>query len=278
LEKVVTENIEILLAIVSLFLLALAIILYKLMSSLVRSSIVRPLGDLSEAANQLAGADDILNHLENIVKGDLSLGKKFKEEDAQEDHDNQDDIIQKMLGTLVQAISSIGSSLSHVSHSTSDNIDKAKKGAETIMEVSNATMQVVEYAEDMSSSIDNLQKVKEDITNIIGVINKIAEQTNLLALNASIEAARAGEQGRGFAVVADEVRMLASKTVDATQQIDDLIARLNEETENSVKHVNLVNEKISESNTLAKGANDALNEIVNTSGKIESALNVFHGY
>jgi len=247
------------------------------MSSLVRSSIVRPLGDLSEAANQLAsvqadlasqteqkrlelknGADDILNHLENIVKGDLSLGKKFKEEDAQEDHDNQDE--------------------SHVSHSTSDNIDKAKKGAETIMEVSNATMQVVEYAEDMSSSIDNLQKVKEDITNIIGVINKIAEQTNLLALNASIEAARAGEQGRGFAVVADEVRMLASKTVDATQQIDDLIARLNEETENSVKHVNLVNEKISESNTLAKGANDALNEIVNTSGKIESALNVFHGY
>ncbi len=95
-----------------------------------------------------------------------------------------------------------------------DTVAKAKKDAEESSDVVQAAV----------TSMGQIQKSANQISQIIGVIDEIAFQTNLLALNAGVEAARAGDAGRGFAVVASEVRALAQRSADAAKEIKILIS------------------------------------------------------
>ena len=181
------------------------------------------LNDVSLSSHMLTEAADNLN--EETINSSKMV----------EDQKSETDLIS-------QAINEIQSTARHVSESTSDASSAAQDAAIAADEGHKIVVGTISSIENLASEINaaaqTINKLEEDtnnITQILNVILGIAEQTNLLALNAAIEAARAGEQGRGFAVVADEVRTLAQNTQNATQQIEQMISKLQSGTNLAVK-------------------------------------------
>ena len=104
--------------------------------------------------------------------------------------------------------------------------NSAREGGRIVEDVLERMRGIAQSVRESAANIEQLGARSDEIGRIVGVIDEIADQTNLLALNAAIEAARAGEQGRGFAVVAGEVRRLAERTAAATQEIADVIEKV----------------------------------------------------
>lgn len=113
----------------------------------------------------------------------------------------------------------------------------------------------------ISDYIKTLESDSSAINPIVDVISNIAEQTNLLALNAAIEAARAGDHGRGFAVVADEVRSLATRTQESTQEISNLISKLDSSVVKVVKGMETTKDTASSSRQDIQGSIDSVSSI-----------------
>lgn len=111
-------------------------------------------------------------------------------------------------------------------------IEDARTEVETASDVAN---RAAAQATQGVTATDTLSEQSQSIESILGLIREIAGQTNLLALNATIEAARAGDAGRGFAVVAQEVKSLANQTAQATDEIAQKIAAIQNATKASVE-------------------------------------------
>ncbi|APJ03281.1 methyl-accepting chemotaxis protein [Silvanigrella aquatica] len=122
---------------------------------------------------------------------------------------------------------------------------------------------------DYSQAIDTILVNTAEINKISDEIQYISDQTNLLALNAAIEAARAGEHGRGFSVVAEEVRKLSDRTSLASNNIIQIVGKVN----SSVRDISRSLLENLKKNTEKKTHVDhAVNELVRTA---EESTEVF---
>lgn len=109
----------------------------------------------------------------------------------------------------------------------------------------------VRESAETNAIVRSLADAAQRIGEVVDMITSIAGQTNLLALNATIEAARAGEVGKGFAVVASEVKALATKTAQATQEITEHIAQVQDRTSVAVQAIQRISGTIAEIDRIA---------------------------
>ncbi|WP_045499487.1 methyl-accepting chemotaxis protein [Vibrio hyugaensis] len=168
--------------------------------------------DISDSSSQLAATSE-----------ELSV---VTEQSEQSLHVQNDELQQAVtaIHQMTSSISEVADSASVVSVSAADANQDCQQELQRITQTVHTVSGLVEQVREISTLLD--------------VIRGVADQTNLLALNAAIEAARAGESGRGFAVVAEEVRNLAQRTQVSTEQIEEMVHKVNQQAEQTEAIIN----------------------------------------
>ncbi|MFP4495373.1 MAG: methyl-accepting chemotaxis protein [Halochromatium sp.] len=171
---------------------------------------------------------------------------------------------------MAATVQDVASNAAEASAATDATDDQSKAGTEEVERTIESIQSLAQQVEDSAAIISTLSTDSDEIGKILEVIRGIAEQTNLLALNATIEAARAGEQGRGFAVVADEVRILAARTQDATNEVREMIERLQSSAAKAVASMGTGRDKARGGVEQAARAGESLQVISHSVGTINA--------
>ena len=160
-----------------------------------------------------SGAVNQVNDIDTVTNGVIYMSKEFNESYKQIDSINE----------------TINLSEKHIN-----------TGTEMIKDLNTKTDHNLRAFSDVYTKIENLLFDVTKINEILQSISYISQQINLLSLNASIEAARAGEEGKGFSVVANEIKQLATKTAQSVQEVDKIINKVFDDTDEVKSHIDIV--------------------------------------
>lgn len=214
------------------------------------------IGEIRQGAEQLVSAS------QSISSASLQLSASAQE---------QSHSASSMAATVEQltvSINHVADNAGDAHALSSESGRQSTEGGSVIQETLQSMRLIADTVQASAGQIGELDQHAEQISSIVGVIKSIAEQTNLLALNAAIEAARAGEQGRGFAVVADEVRLLAQRTANSTQEITDMVKKIQLGTRDAVSSMDVGVEQVKGGVALAQQAGEAIVTIRQSSADV----------
>ena len=200
-----------------------------------------------------------------------------------------DSLVQKLTVEAVNQADAIAETVAQIQtmtesiHNVSANAARAEKIVQqannTIINGDRAMNQAVLKINSLQTIVlETEQKVKrlgessQEISQVVNSIGRFAAQTHLLALKASIEAARAGEKGKGFAVIADEVRSLAAQSATATADIDNLVARIQLETNDVITAMTNGTQQVVTGTELVQQTRQNLSSITNASQEISQLV------
>lgn len=204
---------------------------------------------VQESATQVAKATDRLTMVAT------STTRSVK------DQKRETDMIAVAVNQMTATAQSVSSSAAEAAQSAAAADSQASDGKQVVEATVVSIKALAAEIEQSALAIDALRGESDKIGSVVDVINAIAEQTNLLALNAAIEAARAGEQGRGFTVVAQEVRTLAQRSQHSTEEIRQMIARLQQDASTATQRTQCTRELTGETIAHAIHAGEAIDRI-----------------
>jgi methyl-accepting chemotaxis protein len=173
-----------------------------------------------------------------------------------------------LFNNLNTAIRSVGSNISQMVKSSSQAIETAKDGSDTVEKTIRGMATIKEKVNISTQKVEDMLVRSEQINIILETIDDIASQTNLLALNAAIEAARAGDSGKGFAVVAEEVRQLADRSHDASKEIASLIKDIKSAISQTASAMEDGAKEVEAGETLANQSGTSLGNIIQSNEEV----------
>ncbi len=213
-------------------------------------------GRISDSSQQLKGSAESL--ASTIERTNVRVHEQ----------QSQTDQVAAAMHEMSATVQEVARNAAYAADATTEAQQAADEGRAVVTETIQSIRDVAGCVEQAAEVINQLHSNAANIGTVVDVIRGIAEQTNLLALNAAIEAARAGEQGRGFAVVADEVRTLAQRTQQSTQEIQDMVERLQAGANKAVRAMESGTEQTESSVQRATAAGTALEAITRVITKI----------
>ena len=214
---------------------------------------------LSNFASSMNQVSETSQQLRKATSQISSVAHKTTEAAKQQRQETES--VLHAINQLESSVRDVRTGASGASQASIEADHQAANGATTTKNAIEGIFELVSEIERASEVIKRLDEKSKGVGTVLDVIKGLAEQTNLLALNAAIEAARAGEQGRGFAVVADEVRTLATRSHQATEEIEKIVAQLQHEAKDAVSVMDNAKHSAEQRRTQVQSADEGLSLI-----------------